>query len=464
MKFKDIFNVVWEPIKKIILVPFWWLILLIVIFSVPILRIWWWFLTPIILFFPLRTTYLWWIGQDFWYQKQRWVMLELTPPKEVLAPFSAMDDVFSVVWSVVDKPNWREKWCEGELPLGPYWCSWEIISIEGNIHFYVRCLEEHRHVIESVLYSHYPELEIKQVDDYTRNVPQNIPNEEWDIYGEDYILGREDTYPIKTYSKFFEPQGERITKEEKRIDPIISLLEDMARVGSGEQVWFQMIITPLVDADAPCKEWKEKTKKIIAKMARREGEKEKTIMEELGEMLGEIIFPPKVDEKGKIKKPVALRTETGEREMLLTPGEKEILSAIEEKIKKPAFKVNLRNVYIAKRDSFQGPHGKIVRAYFTHFAAQNLNYIRFSLKTRTKVHYIWRARRKHLRARKLFINYVQRNPPLFPEITGEGNIILNTEELATIFHFPTKLSALVAPTVERVEAKKGGPPADLPTE
>jgi hypothetical protein len=40
--------------------------------------------------------------------------------------------------------------------------------------------------------------------------------------------------------------------------------------------------------------------------------------------------------------------------------------------------------------------------------------------------------------------------------------ILNTEELATIFHFPIKVTGLVAPTMTRVESKKGGPPPNLP--
>ena len=43
-------------------------------------------------------------------------------------------------------------------------------------------------------------------------------------------------------------------------------------------------------------------------------------------------------------------------------------------------------------------------------------------------------------------------------------MIMSTEELATIFHFPTKLSAVVAPSVTKVEFKKGGPPAGLPVE
>ena len=43
---------------------------------------------------------------------------------------------------------------------------------------------------------------------------------------------------------------------------------------------------------------------------------------------------------------------------------------------------------------------------------------------------------------------------------GAKPYVLNTEELATLFHFP--LSTTKAPPVESIDVRKGQPPANLP--
>ncbi len=449
-----------KPAKDKFFIPFGWIIISIIIFSLPFIRNWAWFFIPIVLFYPLRTLYAWWIGWDKWYREQKWAMLEVTPPKEILAPFRAMEDVFSVIWTVYDKANWREIWCEGELPLAPYWISWEIACIEGKIHFYIRCLRDHRHIIESVLYAHYPDIEIMEALDYTQNVPQDAPNEEWEFYGEDFVLRKEAAYPIKTYPSFFEENVQ--TDEEKRIDPIVSLLEDMGRLGPGEQLWIQFITAPITSTEIP---WTDEANKIISKVARRPSPKKpKSIGEELRGIVTEVLSGGTAAEKDKERALPLGMSEEGLREMILTPGEREVLFAVENKIKKAAFKTNIRTIYIAKRDSFKSPHGKIARSYFPHFMTQNLNFILFSIKTRPKVHYVLRERRKYYRKRRLLRLYIQRFPPSFPELQGHGDMILNTEEMATLFHFPMKIGTQLASSISAVEAKKGGPPPTLPVE
>ncbi|MCX6721033.1 MAG: hypothetical protein NT026_00275 [Candidatus Staskawiczbacteria bacterium] len=451
----------WEWVKKMIWDPFWWLILFLIILWAPFLRVWWWVFLPIMLALQLKTLYLWYLNWDFDYAKMKWVFLEITPPKEVLMPYKAMEDVFSAIWPLMDVGNFRERWCDGELPYGPFWCSWEIASIVGKIHFYIRFLQQHRASIESALFGHYPDIEIHEVQDYTKLVPPTVPNEEWDMYGEDWDLGLDDVYPMKTYEKFFEPQGERITAEEKRMDPILSLLEAMSKLGRGEHYWVQFITIPVgTDNDEP--DFLKDGKKLVEKIALRPEKKEPTLMEDLAYVARQVISGPEKEGSGESAKySWELDEETGERQISLTPGEREIITEIDNKLKKPIFRTSIRGVYVAKRENWVASNRVITRTYMGHFNTANLNHWRFQAKTRPRVHFFMRKRRVFLRARKMFRMAVLRFPPLFPD-RKQLCPLLNSEELATLYHFPIRTSGMVAPTMTSVESKKGGPPPNLP--
>ena len=412
----------------------------------------------------LKTIYLWWVGWDFFIAKRKWVLLELIPPKEVLLPFKAMEDIFTSIWPIWDGANFREIWCEGELDNGPEWCSWEITSIEGKIHFYLRVGQHHRHSIESALYGHYPDIEIHEVPDYTKLVPQSVPNEEWDAYGEDWELRRTSALPIKTYEKFFEPQGERISAEEKRLDPMISLLEAMSKLGPGEHYWVQFTSVPIADKDEP--EYREDGKKIISQLANRIEPKETTLFDDLMYIGRQIFLGPEKEGSGESAKYSWLpqqKEEKGEREMVITPGEREIITEIENKIKKPAWRTNIRGFYVAKRDAWNSSHRVITRSYMGHFLTDNMNGLTLIVKSRPKIHFFWRQRRTFLRSRKMFRNAVLRYPPLYPD-RRQACAILSTEELATLYHFPIRTTGMIAPTMAKIESKKSGPPANLPIE
>ena len=83
----------------------------------------------------------------------------------------------------------------------------------------------------------------------------------------------------------------------------------------------------------------------------------------------------------------------------------------------------------------------------------------------TKVKSVWLwfldERRLYIRKRRIFRYYSKRWFPLFPR--PGGSYVLNTEELATLYHFPGRIVA-PAPAVPRIEAKKGEAPPGLPVE
>lgn len=434
-----------------------------------IIKNWWWIIAPLILYYPATFLYLWWANWDVWNARKRWTLIEIKPPREVLKPFKAMEDIFLVLWGVIDYPCWRERWCEG-MPLNPEWFTLELVSLGGEVHFYIRIRPEWKGLFESTFYAHYPEVEILEVEDYTKKVPHDIPNEDWDLYSEEFILGKPDPYPIKTYSAFFEEKPE-VMKEEKRIDPINSLLEQMAKLKSGEQVWIQIGCIPATAATVTTY---EEGRRIADKIARRPVAKaapRKPLISDVADVLiyGRVPEPEKKPTEAEIIPP----------EMKLTPGEKRILTAVEGKISKYLYKVWIRTIYLYNKNQpyFYGNY-KACRTYVTHFADADLNYLRYWTATRTRIHYWARKTRLYLRKRKMFKYYIERMPPLFPRFSytitakplfpfghmkGSGIMVLNTEELATIFHLPTTVAPL-PPEVPRVEAKRGGPPPELPVE
>jgi hypothetical protein len=442
-----------------------------------ILKAWWWFLLPLVLYFPARYLYFWWVRWDNWPKKYKWILIEVIPPREILKPFRAMEDIFSIMWGVYDSANWRERNCEGQLPIAPYRFSCEIVGIGGEIHFYIRILDIWRDLAESTIYSQYPEAEIKVVDDYTKNVPQDIPNQEWDMYGEDYSLFREDSYPIKTSSMFFEEKPEMV-KEEKRLDPIIAILESFSKLKPTEQFWLQINCAPILDKDIP---WITRGRKLADKLARRKEPSGPPLFKWLVKLISDL------EDLFVRGKPLPEEAEFEEEprelippEMKLTPGEREILTGIEQKISKPGYKIWIRGIYLFKKEGPRTPGAhKFARSYFNQFMTQNMNTICFWGPTRTRIHYWFRERRLFMRKRKQFRDYLERMPSYFPwNFEGElpflfrflryppgpgirGTIVLNSEELATIYHFPSKITI---PSMPYVEAKKAGPPSGLPVE
>lgn len=414
-----------------------------------LLKSWWWVILPFLLVRPFLFLWLWW-RQQVWTKKVEKTILEVKIPREILKPIKAMESVFSGFWAIYDPPNWKEKWIEGKYLLT---LSLDIVNIDGQTHFFIRVPEKLKKLIESNVYAQYPDAEIAEVPDYTQAVPQDIPNKEWDLWGCSFQTLKEDIYPIRTYKKFFEEKED--VKEEKRIDPMAGLLEGLATLKKGEQLWIQFLVKPVTNLESKIVDRaKEKVNELVHRPKK---EKQKPIAQEAAEIL---VFGPKEEEKKEEKELIP-------PEMRLTPGERDEVTAIEDKVSKYCFEVGIRFIYLGRREAFFKPHIRTPLAFFTQFSTQNFNGLKPWGRTITKVTYFFVKRRLLLRKRRLFRLYKSRLPPLFPLKSKpgglEGAIILNTEEMASLYHFPSKAVAQ-APFLERLEAKKGEAPPGLPTE
>ncbi|MCD6177858.1 hypothetical protein J7K03_01185 [bacterium] len=410
-----------------------------------VIKNWWWLPLPFLLY-P-RFLFFWRFYKMEQYDSGvKKIILEVKIPREVEKPIKAMEQVIAGFHGVHDVFTWRETWLQGEFQ---YSIALEIASLEGEIHFFIRAPAAFRSVIESNIYSQYPDAEISLAEDYTNFVPYDIPNEEWDLFGFDFVATKEDPYPIKTY-KYFEEMKE--TKEQKRLDPLAGLLEGMASIGQGEYMWLQIIIKPIRE-EIP---WQKRGKELVDKLVHRE--KKPSSLPSIFKEAADLLISGKPPGKAPSEKK---EVEVIPPEMKLTPGEREIVKAIEEKIGKFGFVTNIRCLYIAKRDVFLKAKSRMFYGFFKNVSTENLNGLKPWTRTLPKVQWFLKKMRTYAKQRAIFLRYKRRFSPLFPE--PGGTFVLTTDEIATLYHFPGRMVA-PAPTLPRIEAKKKEAPPGLPTE
>ena len=136
------------------------------------------------------------------------------------------------------------------------------------------------------------------------------------------------------------------------------------------------------------------------------------------------------------------------------------MEAIEHKAAKIGFKTKIRAVYIARKDVFlkaRGPYGLV--GSIKQVNTEDLNSLKPDYKkVGTKTKYIWTTTRTNWRRVKIMRAYKARS-----NWRGFHGYVLNTEELATLWHFPVA-EAVKAPLVKKAESKRGEPPIELPVE
>ncbi|MBI2670032.1 MAG: hypothetical protein HYX20_02740 [Candidatus Yanofskybacteria bacterium] len=405
----------------------------------------WWTFTPFLLFFGALDGWLFYVRKQY-LLSIKWVLLEIKPPPDVQKSPKIAENIFAGLHALyTGSVSWKDEFFKGKVQP---WLSFEIVGNGGETNFYIRTPEDLRNLIEAQIFAQYPDAEIKIADDYITQLPEYLPNDEYDLFGTELVFTRPDAYPIKTYPFFEEESGK---DEFKRTDPLAPLAEIMSALESGEHIWLQLTIR--ATGDAWVKEAKTEVDKII-------GKEPKVERGSLGKVVDfiDLLLPggtPVHEEKKKDE--FSLQK--------LTPGQKFTLDQVENKISKLGFKSGYRFFYIARKDRFHGSHISAVMGMLKQFYLNNLNSFKPNKKTITKDKgwFSWLfpsdkgffyREREYRRKWHLYQKYRER------AFVGQF-IILNTEELATLFHLPG--IGVKAPAFPRVEAKKGQPPAGLPT-
>jgi len=374
-------------------------------------------------------------------------LLAIDIPKDNEQSLLAVEQIFAQLHGIKSSPTLYERYWLGKNQLT---FSLEIVSIEGYIQFLIRTPEAFRDLVEAAVYAQYPEAEITEVEDYIRLIPADVYDikSDFNFWGTEFTLAKSSIYPIKTY-KFFEHGLEQVF-----VDPMASLLEVMSKIGPGEKIGLQLVIAPVGDS------WKSSGSKIInkligSKLASKEGIADKIVKTALGwlETFSESIYSIWGDIEDKSNKKADLPNLI----QYMTTGEKIVIEAIQNKLSKLSFASSFRIYYLALKEVYTKGRGvnSLIGA-INQFNSSDLNSFVKYKKLTSDADYFFVNKRITVRKRKLLRLFKNRSRK------GSTEFYLNTEELATLFHFPT--ISVKAPLLKRTEWRTAEPPTSIPLE
>lgn len=389
-----------------------------------------WSIAPLLLpaLFVLVGTRLWLNYVRLAYiQKTGTVLLEIRLPIEISKSPKAMEMFFGALYQK-GSVTILETFFDGKTRP---WFSLELVSLGGAVKYFISTQPKYRTIIETQLYAHFPGIEIYEVPDYTTSTEYSDRISMWGTY---FILTKPDAYPIRTYIDY---GLDKDPKEEFKIDPIVPVLEYLGSMKRGQQVWIQILIQAhrkegFSDARVRAKpDWKTEAQNEIKMI------KEKTVV---------------IDEE--TKKPMFSN---------MTEGQREAIQSIERSLDKYPFEVAIRGIYLTEADVFD-PAGitGLIGSVSQYSSNGELN--GFKLGWFTDFDYPWQdfkrirrtsAEKKMLKAYKLRSFF---QPPF--KHFKQKPIILTTEELATIFHFPGSVAS--TPSFQRIVSRKAEAPSNLP--
>lgn len=404
------------------------------------------------------TWFIWWAGTQtyleyiqtrFW-RKKEWMLMQITVPRVTEQTCKAVENIFATIAGIHNGPSWTENWVDGFVQPT---VSLEIASIDGRVAFYIYCERRFEAMMKSAIYAQYPDADISETENYAKNVPQQFPDDEWDMWGTELIPVVPDPYPLKTYPEF----EDKISGELK--DPLAGILENFSHLGPGEQAWYQINIKPTDQKD-----FRKRAEKEINKI---KGIKEKVPESSLGkvflfplQILGEFLKVAFGGEVGPPEKPKEEKKDLFPKLAALSPGEKNILEALERKNSQIGFDSKIRYIYIGRKEVFKRP--RAVHAFIGAIKQMN-TFDMQALKPESKTcgvssTILWfKAARNNIRKTRLVSRYAKRSGD------GISRYFLSAEELATLWHFPI-LMQVKAPSLQRTEAKKTDAPANVPFE
>lgn len=280
--------------------------------------------------------------------------------------------------------------------------SFEIVSTNGAIRFYVWVPKILQNFVEGQIYAQYPTVQIYEAkEDYTQ-----ATNLKPVVYSAELDLTDNEALPIKTFDGF-------------EVDPLAGITGTLAKLdGTNDQIWTQVLIRPIAD------DWHKKSDEWIKKV--KEGKKSfKFDWKWLSQVLGALVKPPESTEKKDEKKELSERDKTR-------------VSKAEEKATKLGYRVKMRFAYLGDDETTARLQIQALTGTFKQFNSTNLNGFKMVKAT------FDRLALENFERREFF----------------DGGFILNIKELASVWHLPH--TNVETPNIVWASSKTAEPPSKLP--
>ena len=278
--------------------------------------------------------------------------------------------------------------------------SFEIVSVNGAIRFYVWMPRTLQSFVEGQIYSQYPTVQIYEAkEDYTANSENKHV-----IYSTEIDLIENEALPIKTFDGF-------------EVDPLAGITGTLAKLdGTNDQLWIQVLARPVAD------EWHKKSDEWVKKV--KAGKKSFKLDWEYILKIFEALWTPP-EGSGDTKSEPSDRDKTR-------------ISKAEEKATKLGYQVKIRLAYLGEDENTARLQIQALTGTFKQFNSTNLNGFKSSNSSLDK------DKIRDFQSRIFF----------------DDGYILNIQELASIWHLPH--TNVETPNIVWASSKTAEPPSKLP--
>jgi len=284
--------------------------------------------------------------------------------------------------------------------------SFEIVAHDGLIYYYAVVPVSLVEIIKQAVVAAYPSARLEEVED--KNIFSQAGKISGTIGGE-FTLKKSYVYPIATY-------------QETKRDASRALLNALSSATKDDGVVIQILLRPAVDG------WTKNSVYAANKIKKDKGVKGGLIGSMGAKGLLEVLW-----------KPLEFK-ETKPDDKQLSSLEQDAIQAIEEKTRHPGYEVLVRVIVSSNTSARSQALLKNIIAAFSLFDSPSYNGFKFSISKNIE---------------ELVTSYIFR---FFPQSISQN--ILNSVELATIFHLPDRKS-IPSSQVQRQAAKQVDGPVQV---